>query len=285
MMPVIWLAPSLYEPKGRQVAIDWSTFAERAASPRAGQAKEALSRWAPVEFRGAYRCLAGVLRAHAVVLDVDDGSELEKVSEALSTFFVIMHSTFSATPEHPRWRVVVPLDQPVDADGYERVWRWLAMQLEATGIQPDYGARDASRAWAVPARPPTGFYVATTNEGAFLDAAEAFAVIPKPEPLPDAPAERSDSYDRRLERAGKYLATMPGGIQGSNGSKTTMKAAVVLVKGFGLDPDDALRLLLEIHNPQCVPMWSERELVHKIRSAVRRGRMPFGLIADRGRAA
>jgi hypothetical protein len=81
---------------------------------------------------------------------------------------------------------------------------------------------------------------------------------------------------------------MPGAISGSGGHATTFAAAVKMVRGFGLDPDDALALLVAIHNPLCAPAWSLPELKHKIRQAAQRGRLPFGFLADRprdGRAA
>jgi hypothetical protein len=200
MTPVLWLAPSLYQPRGRQPRLPWGTFAERVERARPASTKESLWRWAPVEFRDGYRRLANVIRAHAVV--VDDGTALETILGALDGLFVIVHSTFSATAERPRWRVIVPLDRPVDADGYDRVFRWLAMRLEAVGARPDFGARDASHAWAVPARPPSGFYVSRVGEGAFLDVDQAFDAIPEARPLEPLPkGDRSgDTYESRCSR-------------------------------------------------------------------------------------
>jgi hypothetical protein len=56
-----------------------------------------------------------------------------------------------------------------------------------------------------------------------------------------------------------------------------------MVRGFALEPDDALRMLLEIHNPICVPRWTENELRHKVKQAYLRARVPFGAISDRSR--
>jgi hypothetical protein len=285
MMPVVWIAPSLVQPAGLQRAISWSHFADRVEHARSGQSKESLARWAPVEFRGARRCLAGVLRAHAAVLDVDDGSALDLVLLALDGFYVIAHSTFSATAECPRWRVIVPLDWPVDASEYDRVWRWLAAKLEAAGVRPDYGARDASRAWAVPARPPSGFYVAHVADGAFASSSEALKAIPEPAPLPEPERTHDDSDEHRLERASKYLERMPGAISGSGGHSATFKAACVLMRGFGLPADVALQLLVDEYNPRCAPPWSLPELRHKVRQAYQRSRLPFGFLVNKGRAA
>jgi hypothetical protein len=284
MMPVFWLSPSLTEPRGRQVAMPWSKFEKRVEQPKLAASKESLARLAPVEFRGGYRCLANVIRVHAAVFDIDDGSDLATILVPLEGLYAIVHSTFSATEARTRWRVIMPLDRPVDAEGYDRVWRWLAFKLEQFGISPDYGARDASRAWAVPARPPNGFYVARVAGGAFASTSEAFAAVPKPEPQSLPPRfDRGDSYDRRLERASKYIDTMPAAISGSQGHVATFRVALVLVRGFGLHTDDALRLLAEEYNPRCLPPWSLPELRHKVRQAVQRGRLPHGYLADRAR--
>lgn len=284
MTPTIWLSPSLDQPQGRHLATDWGRFAERVEAAKPARTKAVLARWAPVRFRRAYRCRANVQEVHAACIDVDDGSPIDPIVEALDGLFAIIHSTFSATHDIPRWRVILPLDMPVNADAYDRVWRWLGSALEDAGVKPDYAAADASRAWAVPARPPSDYYVTRVIEGAHASVADALVAIPAPEPLP-APsrAARDETYERRAERARRYLALMDPGIQGSNGSAATYKAAVAMVRGFALEPDDALAILAEDYNPRCLPPWSVPELRHKVRQAYQRGRMPFGAIVERGR--
>ncbi len=282
---VIWTSPTLTQPAGRQLTITWSAFADRVQRARPGATKDGLSRWAPVEFRRGYRCRANVIRAHAIVFDVDDGTALETILSAFDGLHIIAHSTFSATAEVPRWRIALPIDRPVNADEYDRVWRWLAAGVEAEGAVPDYQGRDVAHAWAVPAVPPSGFYVAREAEGAFACVADGLAAVPAPEPMPmpTRTAGGDESYERRVTRARAYLARMPGGIQGSGGSSTTFKAACAMVRGFGLEPDDALALLIEIHNPLCQPEWSLIELKHKVRQALQRARLPFGWLAEKRR--
>jgi len=79
-----------------------------------------------------------------------------------------------------------------------------------------------------------------------------------PQPLPDQDAER---------RAAAYLDAMPSAVSGQGGHGRTYAAATALVHGFELDPEAALRMLLERYNPRCVPPWSEKELRHKVEDA------------------
>lgn len=72
---------------------------------------------------------------------------------------------------------------------------------------------------------------------------------------------------KRIGRAVKYLARMPAGVQGSDGSGATYAAATALVHGFCLDEHSALSVLLDAYNPRCVPPWSESELRHKVSDA------------------
>jgi hypothetical protein len=62
---------------------------------------------------------------------------------------------------------------------------------------------------------------------------------PAARPRPWRPAScRPD--DVRAKRARAYLAAMPAGVQGQNGSGATYSAACAMVHGFALDPDAAL---------------------------------------------
>jgi hypothetical protein len=70
-----------------------------------------------------------------------------------------------------------------------------------------------------------------------------------------------------IDRARTYIAKMPGGISGNDGSGATFAVACKLVE-FGLSPNDAWPLLLE-YNQRCQPQWSERDLKHKLDDAFR----------------
>jgi hypothetical protein len=73
-----------------------------------------------------------------------------------------------------------------------------------------------------------------------------------------------------IERARKYLDTIPGAVSGQDGHGQTFKAACALVLGFCLTKPEAMVLLSE-YNRRCEPPWSERELLHKLDSADKQG--------------
>jgi hypothetical protein len=223
-----------------------------------------------------------VERAFACVFDVDDEPyTAEQLAKGLADFYVIVHTSFSATEQHPRWRVVVPTDRPMSEEEYARTWRFLAMRLEQANVKPHYGASSAAHAWAVPARPAGGFYAAHIFGGSRARIEEALGVIPPQEPLPEPEPTDPTTYDTRLARASKYLARMEPAISGSGGHAATMRAAVAMVRGFALQPSDALALLETEYNPRCQPAWSRWELHHKVRQAHQRGRMAFGALVNR----
>lgn len=70
-----------------------------------------------------------------------------------------------------------------------------------------------------------------------------------------------------IERARRCVATRPAAVSGTGGHSTTFGVACLLVWGFGLTPEEAMPLMLE-YNQQCQPPWSERDLWHKLRSAL-----------------
>lgn len=69
-----------------------------------------------------------------------------------------------------------------------------------------------------------------------------------------------------MERARRYVASMPAAISGSGGHNATFAAACALIKGFGLSVEEARPILHEF-NARCSPPWSASELEHKLRSA------------------
>lgn len=78
-----------------------------------------------------------------------------------------------------------------------------------------------------------------------------------------------------LERAKRYLATVPPAIADQHGDVHTFRVCCRLVRGFALDDDQALHVLAD-WNARCEPPWSPAELLDKLHRAVRYGHEPVG---------
>lgn len=70
---------------------------------------------------------------------------------------------------------------------------------------------------------------------------------------------------QRIVRARAYVSTVEGAVSGQNGHGKTYRVACKLIKDFALSVEQALPIMLEF-NERCVPPWSTRDLVHKLRS-------------------
>lgn len=74
-----------------------------------------------------------------------------------------------------------------------------------------------------------------------------------------------------VERARAYVSVVPGAVSGAHGHNQTFAVACALVRRFNLAYEEALSVLRE-YNCRCAPSWSERELRHKLESALRAGK-------------
>ena len=82
------------------------------------------------------------------------------------------------------------------------------------------------------------------------------------------PVEMTDEAGSMEKRAIGWLSHVEGAISGANGHKATMRVAGKLIQFFRLDFETALRCM-KVWNGTCEPEWSETELCHKLRSAVK----------------
>jgi hypothetical protein len=80
-----------------------------------------------------------------------------------------------------------------------------------------------------------------------------------------------------VERARRYLARIEPAIAGQHGDLHTFRVCCRIVRGFGLNPQEALGILND-WNARCSPPWTERDLVDKIARAQKYGREPLGAL-------
>lgn len=106
--------------------------------------------WIPARFVGPHRRRADVLDVQLVVLDHDDGHPIEDEVERWRGHACMVHTSWSHTPEHPKFRVVLPLLKPVPAMLWPRVFQHLQAR---TGGRIDPQTKNADRIFFLPAIP------------------------------------------------------------------------------------------------------------------------------------
>lgn len=115
--------------------------------------------WSPVAFAGDRRLKEAVESVYALVLDYEAPADQlpttpEDGAALWGQWSGWVYTTWSHTPERPRFRLVVLLSRPVTAAEYPLLWRWAATRCEVAGHYIDEACRDASRLWYLPAVRP-----------------------------------------------------------------------------------------------------------------------------------
>ncbi len=161
--------PSLTDPIGEkdsyaewnEFAADFETNYDIIANKSEGQG------WSPAIFKDDKRAKKNVERVCCLVLDYDAGTTPIQTAfdfwswEAFAVFrqspfttACLLHTSFSHTAEHPKFRVVMPFSRPVDAGEFEVIWTWIADLAEKAGHKIDQSCKDPSRMWFCPAGKP-----------------------------------------------------------------------------------------------------------------------------------
>ena len=172
----------------RQSFREWGELSQRLTrhTPRPDKNGPA---WSPVEYIPEQpRGNANVLNVVLLVADVDDGTPANELREKWKTprgqwLQFALHSSYSSTLEHPKYRVVFPLAYPVPAADWPGVHRKLTLAL--FGDHADPACKDAARLYFLPACPPDAL------ETAFADAQDGELLDPAdfPDPEPEAVAD------------------------------------------------------------------------------------------------
>jgi predicted P-loop ATPase len=169
--------------------------------------------------------------------------------------------------------------------GMHLVFRWpdgVDMPSNGVKIVPNVDIRsDRGQIVVAPSKHYSGGSYAWTRavEPAELPAAWVEGFMARPEPAP-APAptlalvttRATEPSDNLIDRARAYIATMPPAISGQGGHAATWNVARKVVCDFGIDEQRAFILLCDF-NLRCVPPWTDKELRHKIKEAVTRGKV------------
>lgn len=226
----------------------------------------------------------GVLHWVGIDLDVGHGNEKQAYAtrdEAIEAAFSIrafvggaaeIRLSKSGHGVHVRVSVA-----GVESDGRAKarlIALWLVEQLEIKSDRSVLG-RQNLWFWAANTRPQS-FELIEQVIGSWRPPPRALKEQTAPVAPPVPRAWHAD-HNGILKRAAAYMRRVSPAVSGSGGHVQAFKAACALVRGFALSIEDA-RPLLYTWNQTCQPPWAEKELEHKLRQALERGKSERGYL-------
>ncbi|MCL2723175.1 MAG: hypothetical protein FWD69_01945 [Polyangiaceae bacterium] len=296
---ITWWSRGVHETIGRRRSIDIATLVEWWTSPPAPTPgdKGKQHAWSAATFRGGRRGLANVEQVTALVFDFDGAVVPMRDVLAALPIACVGHTSWShGTKPGERFRVFVPCDRPMTVREHARLWMLFADVFMGIGAPLDVTTKDASRLWFVPCDRP-GYDAHAILDREVLDVDEALTIAPREREreirdVVDDPRaavrQKGLGHEPRasaIDRASRYLASMPPAIQGSWGGTAMYKTALALVHGFALDEATAFALLAREYNPRCKPPRSAKYLARKVNEAAKATRVgpPGYLLRERTR--
>lgn len=129
--------------------------------------------WMPCRmWDGGSRAPEGVREIFALVLDMPPGMTLEQIQQILGDLEYVVHSTYDHTPEHPQFRVILPLAKPIDPQRLPALFDYFN-QLFGGVLNESYG-HQWWRFFYFPSCPPDAVsdHVFVHHPGRLLDADE-----------------------------------------------------------------------------------------------------------------
>jgi hypothetical protein len=268
---VLYVAPDRFERQpqvGVPCRMTWRQLEFYLSRPTWGESKSEAGAWSPALYTDNIRRKANLVRVHALVIDIDEGGDVDLVAEEIQPFRCIVHESFSSTNDSPRCRAVIAFAEPVDARTYEATHKLIRAHQRKAGFGPDEGAKDASRLSYSPVRRPGSGYRFRSVDGRPLDAKRVLAAQPppappRPGPQPPSP-EHADAYLRgALERAAQAIAGATPGERHYYVSREAYSLA-----RLGLSEAEIEAALLPAAVASMGP-GREREAARTIRDAIR----------------
>ena len=258
-------------------------------TPRKFAGKDRAPGFSPAEFDPPDRELVNVRAVTLLMLDYDDQSKatIDAAKKCWASQAGFLHTTKRHTEDVHRFRVGLWLSRSITKEEHTEVWRWLDGRARDAGHMLDQQAKDASRFWYLPATTDGSPHHFEELDGELLDvervlaeqAAADDAARRRDQGWQPAPVRQTSTPDV-MSRASAYLATMPEAISGAGGHSALWLAVLAVVRGFDLSEQQALDLLWAEYNPRCQPRWSRREMMHKVKQAATRARVPRGYLRD-----
>src|SRR3954462_5922197 len=151
----------------RQQEWAWEVVRERLLEHAESTTKN-IRLWSPALYRpDTKRAIANVESIALLVFDFDNGAHPERFEDEWEPYEYVIHSSYSHTPEKPKWRAVFPLAKSIPGVDWAKGYQKLALALGQGQVDPS--CRDAARMFYVPSCPPGGARFARAHSGEWLD--------------------------------------------------------------------------------------------------------------------
>jgi hypothetical protein len=215
---LLTVSPESFRSKPQIGTATRPTFAELGAClarPLIGDAKDCAGAYSPALYTDNVRRKPNLVKIWAMVVDIDQGGDVDRVVQLVGRYRAIVHSTFSSTEADPRCRVLILLAEAVDAATYEAAHKVVRAHLTRTGAVADEGAKDASRVSYWPVVRPGASFRCVEVDGVTLDARAVIAAQPPPAPKSAprlvAPEHRDVYIQAALRKAADAVASASKG--------------------------------------------------------------------------
>src|SRR5665647_318396 len=118
--------------------------------------------------------------ASLMVLDIDDGLPLEIIHSVLSKYEYALHSSYSHSPSKPKWRVVLPLAEPIPASELPSLFDHMNGLFD--GKLDAACGHDPARLYYLPACPADAepLFVFERHEGEWIDPSAFLSPVEMP---------------------------------------------------------------------------------------------------------
>lgn len=175
----VLLSKGVTQAHGRQFEFDWSGLKDMVRShniPRTNETdaeKRSAAWFSPTEYKGAHRRRENIIgKSGCIVADLDRVDDPEAVLKTLKKYEYIAWTTWNSTAEHPRWRIVLPVKDGIDAARFPGVVeRVLAPVNGYAKIDPK--SLTPEQLWFLPVykRSQRGHHRIWENHGEWIDPA------------------------------------------------------------------------------------------------------------------
>jgi hypothetical protein len=248
----------------QSVEREWSDIVNKSRRPPIRKEKDGPL-YSPATFDPPRRLLKNVREVSMLVTDHDHDANFEQDLRPFRPYTFAAHSTWNHSEAEQRFRVIIPLKEPIPASEFPQLWKW-ASQLSGGKIDP--AASDASRMFYVPVRKSeTASYLFKVNQGEFLDWKSLDLSPVEPQKIrADTPSENGHAkkIDHLLQQATSWKngevtkALLNGDASAYGGDESRADLGLASRLAFVSGPDPYLLELMMCRSKLQRPKWFEK---------------------------